>query len=150
MAYNWRVRSRRAAPSAKVGNCLMQMPAEPIGTVDAALSHARRLLHIDPSLAAEQVGEILKAVPNHPMALLLLGSARRLAGDPVGALDVLQPLASTQAKSAAAHYELGLVLGDLGRAQPALAALRQAVALKSDMPDAWRAIGDHLVAAGDL
>jgi len=128
----------------------MNRPAEPTGTIDTALAHTERLLQIDPSLAAEQAGEILKAVPNHPLALLLLGSARRLGGDYAGALTVLQPLASAQAKSAAAHYELGLVLGDLGKPQAALAALRHAVALKPEMPDAWRAIGDHLVATGDL
>ena len=125
-------------------------PAEPTASIDTALAHTRRLLQIDPTLAAEQAGEILKAVPNHPLALLLLGSARRLRGDHTGALTVLAPLALAQAKWAAAHYELGLVLGDLGQSQAALAALRRAVALKADLPDAWRAIGDHLVASGDL
>jgi tetratricopeptide (TPR) repeat protein len=128
----------------------MNSPAEPTGTVDTALSHTGRLLKIDPALAAEQAGEILKVVPGHPMATLLLGSARRLLGDAAGALTVLEPLASTQTKWAAAHYELGLVRGDLAQPQAALAALRRAVALKPDMPDAWRAIGDHLVATGDL
>jgi predicted Zn-dependent protease len=127
----------------------MNRPAEPTGTVDTALAHTERLLRIDPALAAEQAGEILKAVPNHPLALLLLGSARRLAGDYPAALTVLQPLAAAQTKWAAAHYELGLVLGDLAQPQAALAALRRAVALKPDMPDAWRAIGDHLIANGD-
>jgi predicted Zn-dependent protease len=128
----------------------MNSPAEPTGSIDTALSHTGRLLQIDPVLAAEQAGEILKAMPNHPVALLLLGSARRLTGDHAGALTVLEPLASGQSKWAAAHYELGLVLGDLGQPQAALAALHHAVALKPDMPDAWRAIGDHLVATGDL
>ena len=128
----------------------MNRPAEPTGTIDAALAHTERLLKIDPALAAEQAAEILKVVPNHPLALLLLGSARRWAGDDAGALTVLEPLALAQVKSAAAHYELGLVLGNLGQPQAALAALRHAVALKPDMPDAWRAIGDHLVATGDV
>jgi tetratricopeptide (TPR) repeat protein len=128
----------------------MNRPAEPTGTVDTALSHTERLLQIDPVLAAEQAGEILKAVPNHPLALLLLGSARRLLDDHAGALTVLEPLARNQAKWAAAHYELGLVLGGLEQPQAALAALRRAVSLKPDMPDAWRAVGDLLVATGDL
>jgi tetratricopeptide (TPR) repeat protein len=128
----------------------MNRPAEPTGTIDTALAHAQRLLKSNPALAAEQAGEILKVAPDHPVALLLLGSARRLEGDGAAALAVLQPLAMTQSNWAAAHYELGLVLGDLGQAQAALAALRRAVALKPDLPDAWRAIGDHLTAVGDL
>jgi len=129
---------------------IMNTSAEPTGSVDIALSHARRLLQTDPALAAEQAGEILKLVPNHPVAMLLLGSARRSVGDHAGALAVLEPLALGQTKWAAAHYELGLVRGDAGQPQAALAALRRAVALKPDMPDAWRAIGDHLIATGDL
>jgi predicted Zn-dependent protease len=128
----------------------MKEPAEPTGTVDTALSHTGRLLNTNPILAAEQAAEILKAVPGHPLALLFLGSARRLVGDFAAALAVLQPLALVQTKWPAVHYELGLVLGDLGQPQAALAALRHALALKPDMPDAWRAVADHLLATGDL
>jgi tetratricopeptide (TPR) repeat protein len=127
----------------------MTSPAEPTGTIDTALAHAERLLQIDPALAAEQAREILKVAPAHPLALLILGSARRLAGDSAAALVVLEPLASVQSKWAAAQYELGLALGDLGQPQAALKSLRRAVALKPDLPDAWRAIGDHLIATGD-
>src|ERR1700722_6565328 len=112
----------------------MDRPAEPTGTIDTALAHTERLLKIDPALAPEQAAQILKVVPNHPLAVLLLGSARRWAGDDAGALTVLEPLALAQVKSAAAHYELGLVLGNLGQPEAALAALRHAVALKPDMP----------------
>jgi tetratricopeptide (TPR) repeat protein len=128
----------------------MNRPAAPTGTIDTALSHARRLLEIDPVLAAEQAREILIAAPDHPVAQLVLGSARRMVGDNAGALSVLQPLALSQIKWAAAQYELGLVLGALEQPRAALAALRQAVALKPDMPDAWRAMADHLAAAGDV
>ena len=127
----------------------MTGPAEPTGTIDVALAHTRKLLQIDPVLAAEQAGEILKVAPAHPLAQLLLGSARRLTGDPGGALAVLGPLASTQPEWATAHYELGLALGDLYQPAAALKSLRRAVDLKPDLPDAWRAIGDHLVASGD-
>ena len=127
----------------------MTGPAEPTGTIDIALAHTRKLLQIDPVLAAEQAGEILKVAPAHPLAQLLLGSARRLTGDPCGALEVLGTLTSMQPNWAAAHYELGLALGDLYQTEAALKTLRRAVVLKPDLPDAWRAIGDHLVASGD-
>ena len=43
-----------------------------------------------------------------------------------------------------------MTLGALDRRDEALAALRRAVALKPDMPDAWREIGDYLTFQGDL
>jgi cytochrome c-type biogenesis protein CcmH/NrfG len=76
-------------------------PAEPTGTLDTALSYTRRLLRMNPALAAEQAAEILKVVPNHPMALLLLGSARRLSGEHAAALTVLEPLVAAQPRWAA-------------------------------------------------
>jgi predicted Zn-dependent protease len=127
----------------------MAHAAEPTGTLTAALEHTTRLLKSDPALAAEQAGEILKAVPGHPMATLLLGVARRTAGDTGAALETLQPLAAAQPSSAATHYELGITLAAVDRRADALAALRRAVALRPDLPDAWREIGDLLVLHGD-
>jgi predicted Zn-dependent protease len=102
----------------------------------------------DPELAAEQAGEILKVVPGHPVATLLLGSARRATGETDAALQILEQLTRAQPNWATAHYELGLALLDARR--PATAALRRAVALKPDMPDAWRTLGDQLTIEGDL
>jgi tetratricopeptide (TPR) repeat protein len=123
--------------------------ADATGTVETALAHAERLLRLDPAMAAEQAAEILKVVPNHPVAMLLSASARRLSGDPGAALLVLEPLCAQQGNWAAAHYERGLALGDLQQPAAALSALRRAVQLKPAMPDAWRAIGDNLTASGD-
>ena len=50
----------------------MTQAADPVGTLDAALAHAARLLDTRPLLAAEQAQEILKVVPAEPMAMLLL------------------------------------------------------------------------------
>jgi tetratricopeptide (TPR) repeat protein len=85
---------------------------EPVGTLDTALAHARRLLERDPAAAAEQAAEILKVVPDEPRALALSG----------------------------------LALGRLGRGDDSIDALRRAVHLKPDQPDAWRALGDHYTA----
>jgi tetratricopeptide (TPR) repeat protein len=127
----------------------MTRVAEPTGTLATALEHTTRLLKSDPVLASEQAGEILKVVPAHPMATLLLGVARRAAGDPAGALAALEPLLAAQPNWAAAHYETGITLGALDRRADALAVLRRAVLLSPDMPHAWREIGDLLTLQGD-
>ncbi len=55
--------------------------AETVGTLEVALEHAARLLPVDASAAEAQAREILKAVPDHPQALRLLGAALRRQGD---------------------------------------------------------------------
>ncbi|WP_425503459.1 tetratricopeptide repeat-containing sulfotransferase family protein [Rhodanobacter panaciterrae] len=47
------------------------------------------------------------------------------------------------------HLDLGLALGRDGRGQEAIDALRRAVVLKPELPQAWRVLGDHLMAAGE-
>ncbi|MGB8694157.1 MAG: tetratricopeptide repeat protein, partial [Steroidobacteraceae bacterium] len=123
---------------------------EPTGTVEIALAHASGLLQANPALAVEQASEILKVVPNHPVATLLLGMAQRSSGDSATALRTLRALVDAQHRWAAAHYELGLTLGEAGQHAEAAAALGRAVALKPDLPDAWRALGDVLTVTGDL
>src|SRR6185312_1337248 len=127
----------------------MSAPAEPIGTVEQALAHAARMLESRPDITAEQAAEVLKVVPGHPVATLLLAAGRRATGDADGALPLLEPLVKTHPQWPTPHYELGLVLGALGRGDGAIEELRRAVALKPDMPAAWRALGDHLTAIGD-
>ena len=127
----------------------MNTAAEPTGTLAIALQHAARLLDREPLLAAEQAVEILKVFPDHPGATLLLGSARRAAGNPAAALAVLQPLIAAHPTWAAAHFELGMTLSDLERHDDALSALRRAVELRPDLPEAWREIGDRLALKGD-
>jgi len=121
--------------------------AEPVGTVEVALAHAARLLESDPRLAVEQTTEILKAAPNNPTAALLLGTAHRLLGNSETALRVLTAVARAQPGWPFVHYELGLVLSRLGQTDGAITALRRAVALKPEMADAWRALGDQLTGA---
>jgi predicted Zn-dependent protease len=125
------------------------MDVSATGTVEQALAHATRLLDSDPALAAEQLTEILKVVEAHPVALRLLAKARSIQGDDQGALDILMPLARAQPNWAMVHLDLGLALGRDGRGQEAIDALRRAVALKPDLPQAWRVLGDHLMAAGE-
>ena len=127
----------------------MNQAAENLADLQVALSHAVKLLDSEPALAAEQADEILRVAPGHPMAQLIAGIAARRLGDAARALSLIEPLAAAQPKAPAVHCELGLTYGDLGRGEDAIAALRRAVALKPDLADAWRALGDHLAAIGD-
>jgi tetratricopeptide (TPR) repeat protein len=123
---------------------------EPVGTLEVALAHAVKLLATDPALAAEQANEILKVAPGHPVATIVLGASHRARGDAPAALSILDPLARAHPNWVSPHYELGLALGAAGRSNGAVAALRRAVQLKPEMGDAWRALGDHLTALGDV
>lgn len=127
----------------------MSTAPEPVGTIGVALAHAARLLESRPDLAAQQAVEILKSTPGHPLATLLLGVAQRVCGDGNAALKVLQPLAALHPQWALAHYELALAYGESERSAEALDALHRALALKPEMADAWRALGDQLSIAGD-
>jgi tetratricopeptide (TPR) repeat protein len=123
--------------------------AEPTGTLEVALARSERLLRHDPALALEQAGEILKVVPGHPMAVLITGVAQRSLGDLPSALQTLRGLAGSQPRSAATHFEYGQTLSEAGQYAEAIAAYRHALALKPDLPDAWRSLGDALIGAGD-
>jgi tetratricopeptide (TPR) repeat protein len=123
--------------------------SDPVGSLEVALNHAARLLTTQPALAAEQASEILKVVPGHPPATLILAAAQRACGDPAAAVQILGPLLAAQPNWAAAHYEHALALAGTGQGEAAIAALRRAVALKADFAEAWLALGGHLSAIGD-
>ncbi|TLZ16441.1 MAG: tetratricopeptide repeat protein [Gammaproteobacteria bacterium] len=127
----------------------MTSSAEPVGSIEVALSHTARLLGSQPALAAEQASEVLKVAPGHPLATLLLGVARRGCGDPEAAARILEPLPAAHPNWALAHYEFGITLGALGQGQAAIGALRRALELKPDLAEAWLALAGHLSAIGD-
>jgi predicted Zn-dependent protease len=123
--------------------------AEPVGTLEVALRHARELLGTAPELAVEQAEEILAAVPGHPPTELLLAQALAACGLDREALERLDALCGAQPRWAAAHLERGLALSAVGRGDDAIAAFRTALGLKPDHPEGWRLLGDHLLAMGD-
>ena len=122
---------------------------EPTGTLALALAQAARLLEASPALAAEQALEILKVHPGHPAATLLWGHALRATGATAAALRVLEPLARAHAGWGALQFELAMAFAQADRPEPAIVALRRAVALDPDLPNAWRALGDQLTITGD-
>jgi tetratricopeptide (TPR) repeat protein len=101
----------------------MTRVAEPTGTLDVAIAHARRLLTSRPDLAEGQARAILEAVPGHSVARLILASARRLQGDAAGAKAILSPLVAAQPRWAEAQHEFGMALTALGEGEAAAAAL---------------------------
>lgn len=123
--------------------------SETVGSLTTALAHAARLLGQDPSLAEAQAREILRVVPGHPEAVLLLGAALRRRGDASGALDVLEPLIRAHPGVAAVHYEAGQALAELGYARTAVRALERAVSLDPTMTAGWRALADQHALLGD-
>ena len=125
------------------------MAEPPSQSLNAAIARASELLAADPALAERQAKAILERLPTDPRAILILGSARRRQGDPAAARALLAPLAKAHPRAAHTHYELGLALRALGEGAPAVAALRQAVAVNRDLPEAWRALGDQLFVDGD-
>jgi tetratricopeptide (TPR) repeat protein len=116
------------------------------GSLAEALAHARGL---PPLLAERQAAEILRAVPEHPEALLILAAAFRLQGKLAAAADILGKLAGAQPRAAAVHFEWALTQAALGALRPAIASLRHALVLKPGLAGAWRQLGDFLAADGD-
>jgi tetratricopeptide (TPR) repeat protein len=127
----------------------MSATSDETGTLAQALAHAAQLLRNEPSLAEAQAREILAAVPGQPEARLLLARAQYAQRRFDAAVATLSALAADQPRWAQAQLELGLMRGRLGHGEAAILALERAVALNPDLPQAWRALGDHYGGRGD-
>jgi tetratricopeptide (TPR) repeat protein len=106
--------------------------------LDARLMQAAALLESDPTAAAREAEALLALNPAHPAAILLLGTARRAAGNLRGAEDSFSALAGSQPDSALTQLELGRTLRAQGRLTEALEALQRALALEPGLAQAWR------------
>jgi tetratricopeptide (TPR) repeat protein len=92
----------------------MSRPADPVGTLEVALAHARRLLETQPKLAADQAQEILKVLPSQPTALLLLGLAKRALGHSGEAMTLLRRAVALKPELGPAWLALGDLYTDVG------------------------------------
>jgi len=137
------------SPSAPSAGITAADAAPATGSLQQALAHARRLLQTAPALAVEQIGEILRVVPEHPAALQLLAEAYSLQGDLPRSVEVLDRLAKTFPDRGEIQFDLGLALLRSGRGRDAIAALRRAVQSNPGLPQAWRLLGDALWAEGE-
>jgi tetratricopeptide (TPR) repeat protein len=115
----------------------------------AQIERAASLLDSDPAAAARAADVALRMAPRDPRAQLIRASAHRRLGETAPALAILAPLARAFPRAAQTQYELGLVLCARGDETAGQAALRQAVALKPDLAEGWKALGERLFAAGD-
>jgi predicted Zn-dependent protease len=127
----------------------LNVASQRLGSIDLAVTHARRLLEKDADLAAQQAREVLNVHPDHPTARLILGAALRRTGRLEAALELLEALAAEFPDSAPAHLELGVACVEHGRGAQAEAALRRAVQLNPASPDGWRLLADCLDARGE-
>src|SRR5512134_2269249 len=87
--------------------------------------------------SAESLGTLGQALDN---------ASRLLTRDPAAAAEQAAEILKVMRDQPNALAILGIALGRMGQGDAAIAALRRAVALKADQPDAWRALGDHYTA----
>lgn len=127
----------------------MSAVTEETSGLGAALSHANKLLALDPSLAAQQAGEILKVIPNQPNALILFALAQDKLGNVDTAIKALRQLIQIQPDWAAPYFELGLILRRMGKIQDALITLQSALSIKPDLPKAWLVLAGLYAEMGD-
>jgi len=119
------------------------------GDLKTALRNAAELLAHDPSLAQEQVFEILKVFPDVPEAKRILATAYRLQNKPKKGLDVLQPQFAEFSDSPGFLHEYAQCLASVGRGNEAIDALRKAVKINPKHAAAWQSLGHQLAVAGD-
>jgi tetratricopeptide (TPR) repeat protein len=86
------------------------------------------------------------AEPLGTLEVALANAMRLLARDPGAAAEQAAEILKVHPDHADALALSGLALGHLGQGEAALSALRRAVQLKPELPEAWRALGDHYTA----
>jgi tetratricopeptide (TPR) repeat protein len=122
---------------------------EKTSSLESAFAHCQRLLNVAPELALEQALAILDVAPGHPQAVMYVGGAQRRLGLIGAALQTLSALSQAQPNSADVAFELGLALIDAGQESQARNALTQATRLRPNFGEAWRALGDMHMVAGE-
>ena len=86
------------------------------------------------------------AAPLGTLEVALAHAQRLLARDPAAAAEQAAEILKVHPDLPEALALSGLALGHLGKGEEAISALRRAVHFKPELPDAWRALGDHYTA----
>lgn len=114
------------------------MNTQTANDLQGRLSNIERLLESDPAAAEALVIELLQSHPGQQMALLFQGIARRQMGDPLGAIEVLEPLCDEAPNAPLAHLQLGgLARRETDDREAAARLIRRAVEINSDFA-CWR------------
>jgi predicted O-linked N-acetylglucosamine transferase (SPINDLY family) len=91
---------------------------------------------------------VLKAAPDHPEALQLLGIVLLEQGRNTDALPILRHAAERSPHSTVSHLQLGNAYAALGRVDEAIRCYQTACRLRSDSGDAWFNLGTVLDQTG--
>ena len=84
--------------------------------------------------------------PLGTLAQALEHAARLLTREPAAAAEQAAEILKVVPDQPGALAISGLAFGKMGQGEAAIERLRRAVSLKADMPDVWRALGDHYTA----
>jgi tetratricopeptide (TPR) repeat protein len=117
-----------------------------LGTADAALANAMRLLRPRPDLAAEQAREIIAASPRHGRAHFALGLALAAQGDHIQAVAALRRATALEPNLSAAWRTLGdqlTILEDTTSADSAYAQSIRAGVTDPRLMEAARALCEN-------
>jgi tetratricopeptide (TPR) repeat protein len=87
--------------------------------------------------------------PVGTLEIALAHTRQLLDHDPSAAAEQAREILKVIPRQPLAQFLLGLAYSASGQGDEAIAALRRAVELKRDLPDAWRTLADHLTVAGD-
>ncbi|HTP96634.1 MAG TPA: tetratricopeptide repeat protein [Burkholderiales bacterium] len=134
-------------------------PAEPV-TAAQALDDAGADARLEAGFAHHQAGRlaeaeaiyrsVLAALPEHPVALHLLGLLLDQRGQGDAALELIRKAVQHDPEYAPAYYDLGNIERTRGRTDEAEQAFRRAVELWPEWPEAQYNYGLLLDARGDL
>src|SRR5689334_15549255 len=89
------------------------------------------------------------AGPTGSLDVALAHTKRLLATNPAAAVEQASEIVKVVPNHPVGWLLKGLAHGAVGQGDAAVVALREALKLAPALPDAWRALGDHLSAAGD-
>lgn len=94
--------------------------------------------------------EVLRAEPDHPIALHMLGVIAYQGGKHDHAVELIAKSVAIRPDDAAAHYNLGNALKELGRLEEAVDSFREAIAVKAEFAEAHNNLGKVLKDLGRL
>ncbi len=100
--------------------------------------------------AETQYQKILKADPNHPVALYQLATIARQVGNYGVAIDLIEKTLAITPDFADGFFNLGNIMADLGRLEDAVIYYHRAIAIQPELPVTHYNLGNTLLSLGRL